>query len=100
MASQNHLGEVVIGDSHEYDADMSIFDKAEIDALILKYLRTMVRLPDWTIVRRWHGVYAKHPTLAQFTAEPQPNCHVVSSPGGAGTTLAFGLAEKMWDQAR
>lgn len=100
MASQNHLGEVVIGDSHEYDAERSIFDKAEIDELILKYLRTLVKLPDWTIVRRWHGVYAKHPTRAQFTAEPQPNCHVVSSPGGAGMTLAFGLAETFWHDVR
>ena len=32
MASQNHLGEVVIGDSHEYDADISLFDKTQIDA--------------------------------------------------------------------
>ena len=100
MASQNHLGEVVVGDSHEYDADRSIFDKAEIDELILTYLRTLVTLPDWTIVRRWHGVYAKHPTLAQFAAEPQPNCHVVSSPGGAGMTLAFGLAETLWNGVR
>jgi len=100
MASQNHLGEVVIGDSHEYDADRSIFDKAEIDELILTYLRTLVTLPDWTIVRRWHGVYAKHPARAQFTAEPQPNCHVVSSPGGAGMTLAFGLAETFWNDVR
>lgn len=97
MASQNHLGEVVIGDSHEYDADMSPFDKAEIDELILDYLRTLVRLPDSDIVRRWNGVYAKHPTLTQFVAEPQPNCHVVSSPGGAGMTLSFGLAERFWE---
>jgi len=94
MASQNQLGEVIIGDSHEYDADISVFDKPDIDELILKYLRTMLKLPDATIARRWHGVYAKHPTLAQFTAEPQPNCHVFGSPGGAGMTLAFGLAEK------
>jgi hypothetical protein len=94
MASQNHLGEVVIGDSHEYDADIGPFDKPEIDDLILRYLRTLVRVPDWGVARRWNGVYAKHPTLTQFTAEPQPNCHVMASPGGAGMTLAFGLAEQ------
>lgn len=97
MASQNGLGEVIIGDSHEYDADMSPFDKAEIDAIILDYLRTLVRLPDWGIVRRWSGVYAKHPTLTQFVAEPQPNCQILSSPGGAGMTLSFGLAERFWE---
>lgn len=98
MASQNKLGEVVIGDSHEYDADMSPFDNPRIDQLILDYLSQIVRLPDPTIARRWHGVYAKHPTDTQFTAEPQPGCHLIGSPGGAGMTLSFGLAEEWWDK--
>jgi D-hydroxyproline dehydrogenase subunit beta len=98
MASQNHSGEVIIGDSHEYDADMSPFDNPHIDKLILDYLGNMIGLPDPTIRRRWSGVYAKHPTLMQFTAEPQPGCHILASPGGAGMTLSFGLAERWWQQ--
>ncbi|MBP3958021.1 hypothetical protein J8F10_22425 [Gemmata sp. G18] len=74
MASQNDRGEVVIGDSHEYDADISLFDKVEIDDLILKQLRAMADLPDWTISARWHGIYAKHPEKHFVTAEPQPGC--------------------------
>lgn len=97
MASQNHLGEVVIGDSHEYGADASPFDSPDIDELILGYLRRMVRLPDWTVAGRWHGVYVKHPTESYVTAEPQPGCHVVTAPGGAGMTLSFGTAEAWWD---
>lgn len=97
MASQNELGEVVIGDSHEYDADVSPFDSPHIDRLILDYLSNMLRLPDPTVTRRWHGVYAKHPTVPQFTAEPQPGCHILTSPGGAGMTLSFGLADAWWD---
>jgi FAD dependent oxidoreductase TIGR03364 len=97
MTSQNDRGEVVIGDSHEYDADISLFDKAQIDELILAYLRKMVRLPDWTITTRWHGVYAKHPTKTIVYAEPQPGCVIAAAPGGAGMTMSFGFARDWWD---
>ena len=93
MASQNHLGEVVLGDSHQYDGEMTPFDDPRIDEWILSYLRGMMRLPDRTIAARWHGVYAKHPSLPIFTATPQPGVSVRVAPGGAGMTMSFGLAE-------
>jgi FAD dependent oxidoreductase TIGR03364 len=96
MASQNALGEVVIGDSHEYDDAIEPFDKPRIDDLILGYLRGMARLPDESIAARWHGIYAKHPSKLIYTAEPQPNAKVVTAPGGAGMTLSFGFAEELW----
>ena len=97
MASQNDRGEVVIGDSHEYDGDIGLFDKAEIDELILTYLRKIVQLPEWTIANRWHGIYAKHPSQTFFYAEPQPGCLIATAPGGAGMTLAFGFAREWWE---
>jgi D-hydroxyproline dehydrogenase subunit beta len=97
MASQNDRGEVVIGDSHEYDGDISLFDKTEIDDLILTYLRKIARLPDWTLSTHWHGIYAKHPGQSFVYAEPQPGCLIATAPGGAGMTLAFGFAREWWD---
>lgn len=97
MASQNDRGEVIIGDSHEYDADMSPFDKPEIDALILDYLHEMLPLPDPRIAARWHGVYAKHPTRSFVTAEPQPGCTIAVAPGSTGMTMSFGLADDWWE---
>jgi FAD dependent oxidoreductase TIGR03364 len=96
MAAQHNGGEVVIGDSHEYDADIELFDKPRIDELVLDYLRGFVLLPDWHIATRWHGVYAKHPTQLFVTTEPQPGCVIAVAPGGAGMTLSFGLAEDWW----
>lgn len=98
MASQTDDGSVILGDSHEYGAEIEPFDKAIIDDLIIRELRSIIRLPHWSIAERWNGVYAKHPEQPIFTGEPSPNVFVRYGPGGAGMTMAFGLAERDWQQ--
>jgi D-hydroxyproline dehydrogenase subunit beta len=93
MASQNGRGELTLGDSHEYDADIEPFDKAEIDRLVLDYLKTFLNAPDLSIASRWHGIYIKCPTAPCCIARPEPGVTVVTAAGGAGMTLSFGLAE-------
>ena len=98
MATRSDNGEFILGDSHEYDDEISPFDKAEIDEMILAELQKIIQLHDWTIKERWHGVYAKHASLPIFEAEPQPNLHVCVGPGGAGMTMSFGLADRSWNR--
>ncbi|MBX3435338.1 MAG: TIGR03364 family FAD-dependent oxidoreductase [Pirellulales bacterium] len=97
MASQNGLGEVVLGDSHEYAEDPSPFDNAEIEELMLRELRRFLRLPDWTIRHHWHGVYVKALDVLQFDAEPEPRVQTAIASGGAGMTMSFGLADQAWE---
>ena len=94
LVSQTSMGELTLGDSHEYGLNTEVFDKEEIDLLILRYLRGFLKAPDLAIAQRWHGVYAKHPSSPYLTLEPQPGVKIVTSPGGSGMTLSFGIGEK------
>lgn len=96
MVSPFPGGEVIMGDSHEYGDEITPFDKSEIDELMLRELRRAFHLADWTIAERWHGIYAKHPTLPVFESRVSDRATVFTGTGGAGMTMAFGLAENAW----
>lgn len=96
MASQNELGQVTLGDSHQYDDEISPFDETQIDELMLRELKRQFHLPDWSIAKRWHGIYAKHPSLSMLEMHPQENVCICVGPGGAGMTLSLGYADRYW----
>jgi len=98
MASQNGLGELILGDSHEYDDAIQPFDKPRIDQLILDYLHTFLDVPDLQIAARWHGTYAKHPKESYLVKQPAAGATCVTAVGGAGMTLSFGLADQVVKQ--
>ncbi|MDO1448976.1 TIGR03364 family FAD-dependent oxidoreductase [Rhodocytophaga aerolata] len=95
LLSQTRLGELTIGDSHEYDLTPDPFDKDEIDQIILNYLHTFAHFPDTHIAQRWHGIYPKLPGQTEFIAQPEKGVTIVNGLSGAGMTLSFGLAEEV-----
>jgi D-hydroxyproline dehydrogenase subunit beta len=97
MASQNADGRITIGDSHEYGLAVDIFNKDEIDRLILDYLRGMARFPEMRIAERWHGVYARHFDRPFFYEQPEPEVYIVTASAGKGMTVSFGLAEMLYE---
>ena len=96
MASQFQSGEIILGDSHEYGDDISPFDKLEIDELMIRELKKVVRLSDWTIKEKWHGIYAKHPDLPVYEEDVNEAVSLFVGTGGAGMTMSFGLADRFW----
>jgi FAD dependent oxidoreductase TIGR03364 len=98
MASTTANNAITIGDSHEYGLDVNIFNREDIDALILRYLQGFAAFPNPSIEQRWFGVYSKHPSLPYFTAQPEPGVRIVTGTSGSGMTLSFGLAETLTAQ--
>ena len=94
LVSQTADGALTLGDSHEYGLAVDIFNKEEIDRLILDYTYSFLRVPRPEIAERWYGVYAKHPEKPLVTMTPAPGVRIVTSPGGSGMTLSFGVAEQ------
>ena len=95
MMSQNGLGELILGDSHEYALTFDPFDRTDINQFVLNYLRGFAQVPCLDIAATWHGIYAKLPGKTEFVAHPVPGVTLVNGLSGAGMTLSFGLAEEV-----
>jgi D-hydroxyproline dehydrogenase subunit beta len=94
LVSQTADGALTLGDSHEYGLSVDIFNKEQIDQIILRYTRQFLRAPNLAVAERWYGVYAKHPEKPLLVMQPEDGVRIVASPGGSGMTLSFGVAEQ------
>ena len=94
MVSQTSLGELTIGDSHEYGLEVNVFDNPAVNGLILGFAEKHLRVPTLQIAEQWHGVYAKHPERAWLRLAPADGVRVVTVTSGIGMTISFGLAEQ------
>ena len=96
MVAQNEMGELTIGDSHEYGKTHDPFDKNEINTLILNYLKKIARFKNWNVKESWNGIYPKLTNGdTELFMSPEPGVYIVNGLGGAGMTLSFGYAEEM-----
>lgn len=96
MASQNHTGELTVGDSHEYGLVHDPFDKDFINKMILDYLCTFTRLKDMHVVQSWHGILPKLTNgKTELVLQPSENVTIINGLGGNGMTLSFGLCEQL-----
>ncbi len=95
LVSQDADGRLVLGDSHEYDADIDPFEKSIIDDLIIRELRKVYELPTWDIDARWTGVYAKYHHGPWLQSCPEPNVTILNGFGGAGMSLSLAVAERV-----
>lgn len=96
MVSQHELGELTVGDSHEYGYSFDPFDQHYINDLIVRYLNSFMYASDWIVNATWNGVYPKMTDGSSwFFSEPSNEVYLINGLGGAGMTLSFGVAEKL-----
>lgn len=95
MISQNGLGEINIGDSHEYGLVHDPFDSDNINQLIMYYLHKFTRIQNLEISHTWHGIYPKLKGKTEFVTSPESGVIIMNGLGGGGMTLSFGLAEEV-----
>ena len=97
MVSQNQVGEITIGDSHEYGLTHDPFDKQFINRMILDYLKKFARFKDENISETWNGIYPKLTTgETDLILHPESGVTIINGLGGAGMTFAFGLCEQFF----
>jgi FAD dependent oxidoreductase TIGR03364 len=95
LLAQTALGQLTIGDSHEYGLTHDPFESEEINQAILRYLMGFAQVPTLEIAERWHGIYPILLGQTELILHPEPGVTIVNGLGGAGMTLAFGLAEEI-----
>lgn len=95
LLSQTCLGELTIGDHHEYAWSHDPFSRETVDAAILAYLHRFAVLPQPTIAERWVGIYPILRGQSELVLHPAAGVTIVNGLGGAGMTLSFGLAEEI-----
>ena len=93
MVSQNAMGELTIGDSHQHGLNPDPFDRADLNQYILDYFKQFAQPPSLQIAQTWHGIYAKIPNQTELILHPEPGVTIVNALSGAGMSLSFGLAE-------
>jgi len=88
-------GRLVVGDSHQYGTeDFDFRLEAETEALILRYAKRMVAGVNWTVERRWHGIYTQTMQGEIFQRTIEGCIHLISGIGGKGMTTAPALARE------
>ncbi len=98
LLSQTALGELTIGDHHEYGMTFDPFDREEINQAILRYLYQFAQVPSFQIAERWHGIYPLITGKTELILHPAPGVTIVNALSGAGMTLSFGLADEILSQ--
>jgi len=96
MVSQNGRGQLVVGDTHEYDNSPDPFALEEQNALVLNYLKQFIKFPKMELQATWNGWYTKRTDGGtEWFEQIEPGVFYVNGIGGVGMTLGLGWLDEL-----
>ncbi len=94
ILAQNPHGDLLIGDSHQYQPQKPLAISQKINKMIIGYLEKFAHLPEHEITELWQATYSLHPYKKHYFEQASKNIWISTGFGGAGMTLGFGQAEE------
>jgi FAD dependent oxidoreductase TIGR03364 len=93
MGAVSRDGSVLVGDSHEYGADIELADRADVDRSMIAYLESLLALAPLTPSRRWQAIYYRHRDRPWMIRRLSATATAVLALGGTGLTYSLPIAE-------
>ncbi len=101
LLKQNHLGQIIVGDSHEYTAldEAALFEQQEqIYQFIQTYCANQLGFKLPPLLKRWQGQYLSHPEQAACFLEAESNIYLANAIAGKGMTTGPGWIKHQLQQ--
>ncbi len=101
LVKQNHLGQLLIGDSHDYtdlDQAANFSQREAVNDWIYHYCRSAMGIQLPAIQQRWTGYYLSHPQQPACVTEAESNIYLVSAIAGKGMTTGAGFMKRVLEQ--
>lgn len=101
LLKQNHLGQLIVGDSHEYTTldQPALFEQQDhIYHFIQTYCKEQLGFSLPPFIKRWQGQYLSHPEQAACFFEVEPNIYIANAIAGKGMTTGPGWIKHQLNQ--
>lgn len=92
IVQQLESGELIVGDSHDYEASPAPYCQEAIDTLLLGLAGALLGRP-LRVLERWQGIYASGPRPYEIL-QINEDVFAVAITSGVGMSIALALAER------
>ena len=93
LASPTPYGDIIIGDSHDYQQDAIPFNSEEVDQLLIELAQHTLNTKV-SVKERWQGIYGSRGKDPISVLKTHPNVTVVLMRTGLGMSVGPALGER------